>query len=163
MDVITKTFPAYTLTTWNLSELLLEPSEQVFTARLAELDAAVAAFERCRGELTPGMDPGAFLDILREYEALYCRMQVISGYASLWFYSDTGSQEALTFRNRVQQATTSASNRKLFFTLFSMLTNRLEFTLEVDGETRKLTRNELMSYAFSLQPELRAEAYRELY
>src|SRR5215210_6382556 len=223
MDVITKTFPAYTLTTWNLSELLPEPSEEVFTARLAELDAAVAAFERCRGELHPGMDPAAFLDILREYEALYHRMQIISGYASLWFYSDTGSQEALTFRNRVQQATTTASNRKLFFTLwwrslsdeeawrllpseaehgdyrhylqelrrfkpytldekseqiintkdqngidavitlFSMLTNRLEFTLEVDGETQKLTRDELMSHAFSPHPELRAEAYKELY
>ena len=41
-------------------------------------------------------------------------------------------------------------------TLYSMLTNRLEFTLEVDGETRKLTRDELMSHAFSPQPELRA-------
>lgn len=48
-------------------------------------------------------------------------------------------------------------------TLYSMLTNRLEYTLEVDGETKQLTRDALMSYAFSPRPELRAAAYRELY
>lgn len=223
MDVITRTFPPYTLGTWDLSELLPEPSEEVFAARLTELEAAVADFERRRQDLHPDMDPGRFLDILREYQSLYDRMQVISGYASLWFYSDTGSQEALTFRNRVQQATTAAHNRKIFFTLwwrslsdeeawrllpsetehsdyrhylqelrrfkphtldekseqiinikdqngieavitlFSMLTNRLEFTLEVDGETQKLTRDELMSHAFSPNADLRAAAYQELY
>ncbi|HKI01046.1 MAG TPA: M3 family oligoendopeptidase [Thermoanaerobaculia bacterium] len=223
MDVITKTFPAYSLSTWDLSELLPEPSEELFGARLAELDAAVTAFERRRGDLRADMDPREFLAILREYEVLNHRMQTISGYTSLWFYSDTGSQEALTFRNRVQQATTSAGNRKLFFTLwwrslsddeawrllpsetehgdyrhylqelrrfkphtldekseqiintkdqngidavltlFSMLTNRLEFTLEVDGETQKLTRDELMSHAFSPNADLRAAAYQELY
>src|SRR4030095_8163227 len=34
-------------------------------------------------------------------------------------------------------------------TLYSMLTNRLEFSLEVEGETQKLTRDGLMSYVFS--------------
>jgi oligoendopeptidase F len=48
-------------------------------------------------------------------------------------------------------------------TLYSMLTNRLEFTLEVDGETTRLTRDALAGYAHSTQPELRAAAYRELY
>ena len=45
MDVITKTFPTYTPGGWDLSELLPEPSEAVFAARLAALEAAVAAFE----------------------------------------------------------------------------------------------------------------------
>lgn len=48
-------------------------------------------------------------------------------------------------------------------TLYSMLTNRLEFQLEVDGERLSLTRDALMSYAFSPRAELRAAAYRELY
>ncbi len=48
-------------------------------------------------------------------------------------------------------------------TLYSMLTNRLEFTLEVDGETKRLTRDALAGYAHSTQPALRAAAYRELY
>jgi oligoendopeptidase F len=48
-------------------------------------------------------------------------------------------------------------------TLYSMLTSRLEFSLEVDGETKTLTRDALMSYAHSPRPELRAAAYQELY
>jgi oligoendopeptidase F len=48
-------------------------------------------------------------------------------------------------------------------TLYSMLTNRLEYKLEVDGETKTLTRDGLMAYAFSPRPEVRAAAYRELY
>jgi oligoendopeptidase F len=229
MDVITtrpirtRSFPTYTLSGWDLSELLPEPSEEVFAARLADLESAVAAFERRRSDLDPRMEPRAFLAIVRQYEELNDLTQVINGYASLWFYSDTGSQEALTFRNRVRQEMTEAGNRILFFTLwwrgldddeawrllpsesehrdyrqylqdlrrfkpytldekseqiinikdqtggdavvtlYSMLTNRLEFSLEIDGETRKLTRDELMGYAFSTQPELREGAYRELY
>jgi len=48
-------------------------------------------------------------------------------------------------------------------TLYSMLTNRLEFRLEVDGEEKRLTRDALLSYAFSPRADLRAAAYRELY
>lgn len=48
-------------------------------------------------------------------------------------------------------------------TLYAMLTNRLEFTIEVDGETKTLTRDALMGYAFSPRAELRAAAYQELY
>jgi oligoendopeptidase F len=48
-------------------------------------------------------------------------------------------------------------------TLYSMLTNRLEFDFEVDGEARRLTRDALMSYAFSPRKDLREAAYRELY
>ncbi len=48
-------------------------------------------------------------------------------------------------------------------TLYSMLTNRLEFKLEVDGEVKTLTRDALMSYVHSPRPELRAAAYQELY
>jgi oligoendopeptidase F len=223
MDVITRTFPTYTLRGWDLSELLPEPSEQELASRLSGLEAATAAFEQRRADLDPQMEPRDFLAILRQYEELHNLIQVINGYASLWFYSDTGSQEALTFRNRVRQAATAAGNRALFFTLwwrsltdeeawrllpsesehrddrqylqdlrrfkpytldekseqiinlkdqtggeavltlYSMLTNRLEFKLTVDGEEQKLTRDELMSHAFSPETAEREAAYRELY
>lgn len=48
-------------------------------------------------------------------------------------------------------------------TLYSMLTNRLEFHIEIDGEKKTLTRDGLMSYAQAREPELRAAAYQELY
>jgi oligoendopeptidase F len=48
-------------------------------------------------------------------------------------------------------------------TLYSMLTNRLEFTLTVDGEEKKLTRDALLAHAFSPRADLREATYRELY
>jgi oligoendopeptidase F len=222
-DVITRTFPTYTLGGWNLSELCPEPGEAAFVARLGELEAAVSSFEERRAELDAQMDPERFLATLQQYKRLTELTQVLNGYTSLWFYSDTSSQEALTFRNRTRQAATAAGNRILFFTLwwrslsdeeawrllpgaaqhpddrhyleevrrfkpytldekseqlinlkdqngiaavvtlYSMLTNGLEFNLELDGKSHKLTRDELMGHAFSPRPELREAAYRELY
>lgn len=56
-----------------------------------------------------------------------------------------------------------ANGMSAVITLYSMLTNRLEFKLEVEGETKTLTRDGLMSYAQSREPHLRAAAYQELY
>ena len=56
-----------------------------------------------------------------------------------------------------------ANGMSAVITLYSMLTNRLEFKLEVEGETKTLTRDGLMSYAQSRDPGLRAAAYQELY
>jgi len=223
MTVLTEQSTTYELGGWDLSELLPEPSDAVIAQRLAEIETSVAAFEARREALRPDMDPGEFLETLRHYEQIIELTHALSGYASLWFYSDTRNQEAIAFRNRVQQANTAASNRILFFTLwwrslsdeeaaalmpqdpafqdfrhyladgrrfkpftldekseqiinvkddngigailtlYSMLTNRLEFTLEVDGTTEKLTRDGLMGYAFSPRADLRSAAYQELY
>lgn len=48
-------------------------------------------------------------------------------------------------------------------TIYTMLTNRLEFELEVDGERKRMTREEVMAYAYSPDPEMRAAAYRSIY
>ncbi len=48
-------------------------------------------------------------------------------------------------------------------TLYSVLTNRLEFELEVDGEKRTMTRDELVGYTHSPRPALREAVYRELF
>jgi oligoendopeptidase F len=234
------TTTTYPMRAWDLAELLPAPTEDVIARRFADLEAALQEFEAARGTLAASMEPRQLLNFLRRYEAISEQTSVLSSYASLWFYSDTGNQEAITFRNRVRQAVTAATNRILFFslwwkgladadaeallppadpadpanpankdeaaagsptadyrhfllelrrfspytldekceqiinikddngisavlTLYSMLTNRMEFTLEVDGEAKPLTRDALMGYAFSTRPELRADAYRELY
>jgi len=48
-------------------------------------------------------------------------------------------------------------------TLYSSITNRYVFKLEVDGETKELTRGQLMTYVQGPDPDLRAAAYLELY
>jgi oligoendopeptidase F len=48
-------------------------------------------------------------------------------------------------------------------TLYQAITNRYQFELAVAGETRKLTRGELMIHTRSTDPNLRAAAYQSLY
>ena len=48
-------------------------------------------------------------------------------------------------------------------TLYSSITARYVFKLEVEGETKEMTRGELMTYVQGPDPDLRAAAYQELY
>ena len=48
-------------------------------------------------------------------------------------------------------------------TLYDGITNRYVFKLDVGGETKELTRGELIVFVRSADPELRAKAYQELY
>ena len=47
--------------------------------------------------------------------------------------------------------------------LYEMITNRFSFTLDVDGEAKEMTRDELSTYVRDPSPEVRAAAYRELF
>jgi len=204
---------------WDLSELVQSASPEDVGRRLQAIEERVARFEAVRAELGGTLSPERFADLLQEYERLTEEMVVVGSYGSLWFASDTLSEAALTYRNRVEQALTEWENRLLFFTLwwkdldddaasrllpddpdmrhflsdvrrlkpytldeaaeriinlkdtngieailtlYSMLTNRLEFDLEVDGEHQLLTRDALMSHVHSPDPGLRERAYREL-
>lgn len=46
-------------------------------------------------------------------------------------------------------------------TLFQTITSKLEFTLDINGETKTLTRDALMVYARDPNPAMRAAAYQE--
>lgn len=48
-------------------------------------------------------------------------------------------------------------------TLYDSITNRYVYTLDIDGETKEMTRGELMTYVRGADPDLRAAAYQELY
>jgi oligoendopeptidase F len=47
--------------------------------------------------------------------------------------------------------------------LYDMITNAFSFTLEVDGERKTLTQDEIGSYVRDPRPEVRAAAYQEMY
>ena len=48
-------------------------------------------------------------------------------------------------------------------TVYEMITNKFTFELQVDGEKKTLTRDELAAYMRHPSPDVRAAAYRELY
>ena len=68
---------------------------------------------------------------------------------------DEPSEKILNLKN--------ANGADAILTIYSMLTNRLEFQIEVDGESRTVTRDEPTSFAFSPDPELRRGSYEEFY
>ncbi|MEO1366177.1 MAG: M3 family oligoendopeptidase, partial [Acidobacteriota bacterium] len=204
-------------------ELLPEASEDVISARLDAIEVKVAEFEKVRPRLEAGIEPAELIEILGRYEELHDATDVLAGYASLWFSSDTQSRPAIAFRNRIRAVLTKQNNRILFFslwwksldedeaarllptaedqadrrrhleelrrftpytldekseqiintkdadgidaviTLYSMLTNRMEFNLEVDGEERVLTEEEMRANFFSTDPAMRERTYRELF
>ena len=47
--------------------------------------------------------------------------------------------------------------------LYSMITNRYTFELEVDGEKKTMTRGEISQYFRDPDPDVRRRAYEELY
>jgi len=59
--------------------------------------------------------------------------------------------------------TKDANGIDAVMTLYSMITNRFEYTIEVNGEKQQLTRDALMGYAHERDPKLREAAYQELY
>ncbi len=59
--------------------------------------------------------------------------------------------------------TKDANGIDAVMTLYSMITNRFEYTIEVEGEKQSLTRDALMGYAQSRDPQMREMAYQELY
>lgn len=210
-------------TAWDLSELLPEASEEMLVERLASLEVMVQSFEGSRDGLSAEMGQAALLEVARQYEALVAQVDVLAAYGYLWFAADTQDQNALDFKNRIEQVLTDVQNRVLFFslwwkqlddesadallpadsehadvrhflqnlrrlrpftleehseqlinlkdadgmdavlTLYSMLTNRLEFQLQVDGEQRSLTRDQLVANVYSPDPDLREATYRELF
>ncbi|MCB0047168.1 MAG: M3 family oligoendopeptidase [Caldilineaceae bacterium] len=81
------------------------------------------------------------------------------------FLEDLRRTSPYTLDERSEQIinTKDANGIDALVTIYSMLTNRLEFKLVVDGEERTLTRDSLMSYAHDPRSELRKGAYQELY
>ena len=57
----------------------------------------------------------------------------------------------------------NVTGSQALITLYDALTNRYVFKLEVDGETKELTRGELSPFIRGADLDLRAKAYQELY
>ncbi len=81
------------------------------------------------------------------------------------FLADLRRMKPFTLEERAEQIVNLKDTNGIsaVLTLYSMLTNRLEFTLEIDGERQTLTRDGLMANIYSPNPELREAAYLEAF
>lgn len=210
----------YPQTRWNLSALLQAPSGEPVDQALQDIETRTTHFETAREKLNPEIDQEEFLDLVHELEDLNRAVRRVGAYGDLWFTEDTQNEDALAFKNKMEQLATAISNRVLFFslwwkelddanaarlmrnagdytyflesdrmfkphtlkeneeqiinikdvsgmgglmTVYEMLTNKYEFTLTVDGETKTMTRDVLAAYFRHSDPAVREAAYAELY
>lgn len=210
----------YPQTRWDLTTLLAAPTGEPAERALNEIETRTAQFEQTRAKLNAEIDEEEFLDILQEYAGLSRVLRNVGYYAELWFTEDTQKQQALAFKNKIEQLTTQVANRVLFFslwwkelddanaarllrhagdntyylesermfkphtlaereeqiinlkdvngmgglmTVYEMITNKYEFKLTVNGEEKKLTQGELMTYVRHPDANVRADTYAELY
>ena len=103
---------------WALQALLPAREGAEFERILTKLERQVAQFETGRERLSPEMDRGEFVELVRLYETVYATGARLIAYARLWFSEDTQDQEALGFLGRMEQLAAEVKNRTLFFQLW---------------------------------------------
>ena len=110
---------SHVLSGWDLSELLPNTEDDTVDQAITLLEHRVQSFEELRMDLEElAGDSERLLVAVKDYEAILKEAFSLSGYGSLWFSADTQSQDALTYRNRIQQILTGIQNRLLFFSLW---------------------------------------------
>lgn len=215
---MTQTNGHYSQTRWTLTNLVSSAESAVVDLLIADLEAATAAIEALRPQLSPDMSGEDFARAIQAVETFAQIAHRLGSYGPLWFSENTQNQAALAFMGRMEQLLTEVQNRTLFFslwwkgldnqaadrllpyagdarynleqdrlfkdhilaeseekivnlkdingisamvTLYDMITSKFVFELEVEGEKKELTRDELMTYVRNPDPEIRAAAYLE--
>ena len=81
------------------------------------------------------------------------------------FLSDLRRFKPYTLDERSEQLINlkNSNGIEAVLTLYSMLTNRLEFNVEVEGEEKSLTEGEMRSLFYSPDPEIRERVCKELF
>ena len=105
----------YQQTHWELGDLLDSHQGPELDQVTGRLESAVAAVEGWKDRLSPDLSAGEFLELLGLLKTVRERSYRLGAYGVLWFSADTQSQDALNYRNQIEQLLTDVQNRLLFF------------------------------------------------
>ena len=108
----------YKLSPWDLSDLLAGTDDETVNAAVAQMENAVQAVEALRESLSADMVMADFSAALQKLEHATREAYKLNAYADLWFSADTQSQDALSFKGRIDQLLLDMQNRTLFFSLW---------------------------------------------
>jgi len=108
----------YQQTSWSLSDLFPAHDSPEMKAAFDELDGKVVEFETIRPGLSAEMPVDAFLDAIRQMEAISRLANLIADFAALGFAGDTQDQVIQAFQGEVENRMAELSNRTLFFSLW---------------------------------------------
>lgn len=109
---------AYIQTRWSLHDLFPSLQSPELEAAFQEMQERLSRFEQARSQLSLEISEVAFLDLLRQYEAITALGHRLYAMAGLSFAANTQDTAAQTLLGRVQQFMAEAENRTLFFTLW---------------------------------------------
>ncbi|MCB0198164.1 MAG: oligoendopeptidase F, partial [Anaerolineae bacterium] len=89
---MTTTATNYTLSGWDLSELLAEPTDAIVSAQLADIEEEVGTFEGLRSRLeAESQTPDEVHMAVGRYEQIIRKAWSLAYYGHLWFSADTQS------------------------------------------------------------------------
>lgn len=134
----------YPQTRWTLATILQAPNGEPLERALSDIETRTANFEQARAKLKPDIDEEEFLDLVQDYDGLNRELRKIGYYAELWFTEDTQAQNALAFKNKIEQLSTQVANRVLFFSLWWK---------ELDDENAKRLMRKAGDYTYFLESE----------
>ena len=88
---------------WNLSDLVKNPSKQVFDKKIREIEKKSTQFEKQKKILNSSISESKFLKMLHQIEEITEKSSHIGGYASLKYSEDTQSDEATALLTKISQ------------------------------------------------------------
>jgi oligoendopeptidase F len=103
---------------WNLSDLVKNPTKQVFDKRIKEIEKNATQFEKQKKILNSSISESKFLKMLHQIEDIAEKSSHIGGYASLKYSEDTQSDEATALLTKISQFGSRIENQILFFDLW---------------------------------------------
>src|SRR5579872_6753060 len=142
---------------WNLSDVLPAISGKIFqTTVLDSLEAMIIEFENSRHELNDSITPNRFVELLNDYETLARLMAKLGSYAYMYFSQDTKSQNARSFKSRVEEIEADASNRVLFFDLWwkSLIPEKASVLLSHSGNYSYYLRHLTLTKPYALTEQV---------
>jgi oligoendopeptidase F len=103
--------------TWNTALLYPAPDSQELENDLTSFEKLAADFRQRYFEKVAGLEPGAILAAVQEYEAMQVRMSRAFCYAHLLFADDSGNEAYLALSQRCSELGNRLSQQLLFFDL----------------------------------------------
>lgn len=103
---------------WKLTDLIKDPSADVFKNFLDSVEVKVKELEARRGDLQPNISTMDFENMIHLIEEIDEKVSIALGYAQLLHYADTSSNEAAALVTKMEKMASDAGNRMLFFDLW---------------------------------------------
>lgn len=108
----------YKLGRWNLTELVNNASKSDLERQLTQVQRKANELEKIKTKLNPNITSKNFYEIISNLEKLVEKANIVTGYSSLLYSSDTQSDDATVLMSRMMKLGADISNQIMFLDLW---------------------------------------------